>query len=432
MQRLPALRRGLPHSNARTEHHRGEPSRLCVFTRRESRRLRGMRGLRHGVSRRLHRSLQTQGGINPPTFQIAHIMDKEIYLLKGNEAVAHAAIRCGCDAYFGYPITPQSEVLETFAELAPWNTTGMVVLQAESEVASINMLYGAGGCGKRVMTSSASVGIALMQEGISYMVGAEVPALIVNVQRGGPGLGTIQPSQSDYNQATRGGGNGDYETVVLAPNSVQEMADFVDLGFEIAFKYRNPVIMLSDGVIGQMMEKVELRPQKPRLTNEEIAERYPWATIGARGRKPNVITSVELQPEIMEKHNLHLQAKYREIEKNEVRYELSGSDHPVLGIVAFGSAARISQKVVDLAREEGIEVQLLRPITLWPFPKAAISEMARKVAGILVVEINAGQMVHDVRLEVEGRVPVKHYGRLGGIVPSPSEILRELKTMLPQ
>ena len=189
-------------------------------------------------------------------------MEKEIYLMKGNEALAHAAVRCGCDAYFGYPITPQSEVLETFAEIKPWETTGMVVLQAESEVASINMLYGAGGCGKRVMTSSASVGIALMQEGISYMVGAEVPSLIVNVQRGGPGLGTIQPSQSDYNQATRGGGNGDYETIVLAPNSVQEMADFVDLGFELAFRYRNPVIMLSDGVIGQMMEKVELQPQK--------------------------------------------------------------------------------------------------------------------------------------------------------------------------
>ncbi len=228
----------------------------------------------------------------------------------------------------------QSEVLETFAEIKPWETTGMVVLQAESEVASINMLYGAGGCGKRVMTSSASVGIALMQEGISYMVGAEVPSLIVNVQRGGPGLGTIQPSQSDYNQATRGGGNGDYETIVLAPNSVQEMADFVDLGFELAFRYRNPVIMLSDGVIGQMMEKVELQPQKARLTTEEVAERYPWATTGCKSRKSNVITSVELRSEIMEQHNLHLQAKYREIEKNEVRYEVSGSEKPVLGIVA--------------------------------------------------------------------------------------------------
>ena len=269
-----------------------------------------------------------------------------------------------------------------------------------------------------------------MQEGISYMVGAEVPSLIVNVQRGGPGLGTIQPSQSDYNQATRGGGNGDYEMIVLAPNSVQEMADFVGLGFDLAFKYRNPVIMLADGVIGQMMEKVELQPQQERLSDEEIARRYPWATMGCRQRKPNVITSVELQPEIMEKHNLHLQAKYQEMEQNEVRYEWSGSDHPVLGIVAFGSAARISQKVVDLAHEEGIEVRLLRPITLWPFPKAAVREMAAQVKGILTVEINAGQMVNDVRLVVEGRVPVEHYGRLGGIVPSPNEILRKLKSML--
>lgn len=358
-------------------------------------------------------------------------MEQEVLLLKGNEAVAHAAIRCGCDAYFGYPITPQSEVLETFAELEPWKTTGMVVLQAESEVASVNMLYGAGGCGKRVMTSSASVGIALMQEGISYMAGAEVPALIINVQRGGPGLGTIQPSQSDYNQATRGGGNGDYELIVLAPNSVQEMADFVDIGFELAFKYRTPVIMLSDGVIGQMMEKVVLKEQKPRLTNEEIAKKYPWASIGRTpDRKPNVITSLELQPEIMEKHNLHLQAKYREIAENEVRYEMSGSDNPDLAIVAFGSAARISQKVVDLAKAEGIEVALLRPITLWPFPGEAIRELASKVKGILTVEINAGQMVFDVRYAVEGRVPVDHYGRLGGIVPSPDEILSALKKML--
>ncbi|RRD80622.1 3-methyl-2-oxobutanoate dehydrogenase subunit VorB [Alloprevotella sp. OH1205_COT-284] len=358
-------------------------------------------------------------------------MEQEILLLKGNEAVAHAAIRCGCDAYFGYPITPQSEVLETFAELEPWKTTGMVVLQAESEVASVNMLYGAGGCGKKVMTSSASVGIALMQEGISYMAGAEVPALIINVQRGGPGLGTIQPSQSDYNQATRGGGNGDYEVIVLAPNSVQEMADFVELGFELAFKYRTPVIMLSDGVIGQMMEKVTLKEQRPRLTNEEIARKYPWASIGRTpDRKPNVITSLELQPEIMEKHNLHLQAKYREISQNEVRYEMSGSETPELAIVAFGSAARISQKVVDLAKAEGIEVALLRPITLWPFPTESIRELATKVKGILTVEINAGQMVFDVRYAVEGRIPVEHYGRLGGIVPSPDEILCALKKML--
>ena len=208
------------------------------------------------------------------------------------------------------------------------------------------------------------------------------------------------------------------------------MADFVDLGFELAFRYRNPVIMLSDGVIGQMMEKVELQPQKQRLTTEEVAQRYPWATTGCKGRKPNVITSVELRSEVMEQHNLHLQAKYREIEENEVRYEVSGSDKPVLGIVAFGSAARISQKVIEMAHEEGIEVQLLRPITLWPFPKDAVKELASKVKGILTVEINAGQMVYDVRYHVEGRVPVEHYGRLGGIVPSPGEILDKLKTML--
>ena len=206
--------------------------------------------------------------------------EKEILLMKGNEAIAHAAIRCGCDGYFGYPITPQSEVLETLAMLKPWETTGMVVLQAESEVASINMLYGGGGSGKRVMTSSSSPGVALMQEGIAYMAGAEVPGLIVNVQRGGPGLGTIQPSQSDYNQATRGGGNGDYHVIVLAPNSVQEMADFVDLGFELAFRYRNPAMILSDGVIGQMMEKVILPPLKPRRTDEQIYEECPWAANG--------------------------------------------------------------------------------------------------------------------------------------------------------
>ena len=242
--------------------------------------------------------------------------EKEILLMKGNEAIAHAAIRCGCDGYFGYPITPQSEVLETLAMLKPWETTGMVVLQAESEVASINMLYGGGGSGKRVMTSSSSPGVALMQEGIAYMAGAEVPGLIVNVQRGGPGLGTIQPSQSDYNQATRGGGNGDYHVIVLAPNSVQEMADFVDLSFELAFRYRNPAMILSDGVIGQMMEKVILPPLKPRRTDEQIYEECPWAVNGhgLKKRGPNVITSLELESAAMEKRNLHLQKKYAECE----------------------------------------------------------------------------------------------------------------------
>lgn len=357
-------------------------------------------------------------------------MDKqEILLLKGNEAIAHAAIRCGCDGYFGYPITPQSEVLETLAELKPWETTGMIVVQAESEVASINMLYGGGGTGKRVMTSSSSVGIALMQEGISYMAGAEVPGLIVNVQRGGPGLGTIQPSQSDYNQATRGGGNGDYEVIVLAPASVQEMADFVDEGFRLAFKYRTPVMMLSDGVIGQMMEKVILPPFKPRRTEAEIIAECPWASIGHRDKtKPvNVITSLELDPAEMEKKNLHLQAKYAEIKKNEVKYEMHDCDDADYIFVAFGSAARISQKAMEIARGQGLKVGLFRPITLWPFPTEALAALSQKVKGFLTVEINAGQMVYDVRSAVEGRCPVRHFGRLGGIVPDPDEIVAQLK-----
>lgn len=354
--------------------------------------------------------------------------DNEILLLKGNEAIARAAIRCGCDGYFGYPITPQSEVLETLAELKPWETTGMVVLQAESEVASINMLYGGGGSGKKVMTSSSSPGVALMQEGISYMAGAEIPGLIVNVQRGGPGLGTIQPSQSDYNQATRGGGNGDYNVIVLAPASVQEMADFVDLAFNLAFKYRNPAMILSDGVIGQMMEKVVLPPFKPRRTEEEIAKECPWAANGhgLHKRGPNVITSLELDPAKMEVKNNHLQEKYREIEQNEVRYETRLTDDAEYLIVAFGSAARISQKAIEMARAAGTKVGLLRPITLWPFPEKQISEMAKRVKGILVVEINAGQMVFDVKCAVEGKIPVTHYGRLGGIVPDPDEIVHAL------
>ncbi|MDO4930752.1 MAG: 3-methyl-2-oxobutanoate dehydrogenase subunit VorB [Bacteroidales bacterium] len=358
-------------------------------------------------------------------------MENEILLLKGNEAVAHAAIRCGCDGYFGYPITPQSEVLETLAELKPWETTGMVVLQAESEVASINMLYGGGGSGKRVMTSSSSVGIALMQEGISYMAGAEVPGLLVNVQRGGPGLGTIQPSQSDYNQATRGGGNGDYNIIVLAPNSVQEMADFVDTGFELAFKYRTPVMILSDGVIGQMMEKVVLPPFKPRRTEEEIARECPWAANGhdLKRRGPNVITSLELDPAVMEQKNLHLQAKYQKIRDTEVRYETTYCDDADYIIVAFGSAARISLTAMETAREQGLKVGLFRPITLWPFPTKEIGELSKRVKGILTVEINAGQMVFDVRYAVEGRVPVHHFGRLGGIVPDPDEIVEALNKL---
>ena len=354
---------------------------------------------------------------------------REIVLMKGNEAIAHAAIRCGCDGYFGYPITPQSEVIETLAELKPWETTGMVVLQAESEVASINMIYGGAGAGKRVLTSSSSPGVALMQEGIAYMAGAELPGVFVNVQRGGPGLGTIQPSQSDYFQATRGGGNGDYYVITLAPNSVQEMADFVDLAFELAFKYRNPAMILSDGVIGQMMEKVVLPPQKPRRTEEEVLKECPWASTGrTKNRQPNIITSLELTSEVMEKRNLHLQEKYQQIRDNEVRYETQKMDDADYVIVAFGSAARIAEKAMELAAEQGIKAGLFRPITLWPFPEKEIVAAAKGKKGVLVVEINAGQMVEDVRLSVNGTVPVAHFGRLGGIVPEPDEIVNALKT----
>ena len=351
--------------------------------------------------------------------------------MKGNEAIAHAAIRCGADGYFGYPITPQSEVLETLAKLKPWETTGMVVLQAESEVASINMIYGGAGVGKRVFTSSSSPGIALMQEGIAYMAGAELPGVFVNVQRGGPGLGTIQPSQSDYLQATRGGGNGDYNVIVLAPNSVQEMADFMDLAFTLAFRYRNPAMILSDGVIGQMMEKVVLPEQKPRRTEEEVIRECPWASTGrTRDRKPNIITSLELMPEAMEQRNLHLQEKYRTIKEREVRYETIELDDADIMIVAFGSAARIAEKAIELAREEGIKAGLFRPITLWPFPEKQIAEAAHGKRGVLVAEINAGQMIQDVRLSVNGEEPVEHFGRLGGIVPEPEEIVKAIKEKL--
>ena len=357
--------------------------------------------------------------------------EQEVKLMKGNEAIAYAAIRCGADGYFGYPITPQSEVLETLAMLKPWETTGMVVLQAESEVASINMIYGGAGAGKRVLTSSSSPGVALMQEGISYMAGAELPGVIVNVQRGGPGLGTIQPSQSDYFQATRGGGNGDYYVITLAPNSVQEMADFVDLAFELAFKYRNPAMILSDGVIGQMMEKVVLPPEKPRRTDEEIRKECPWATVGrSKDRKPNILTSLELKPEAMEVRNIHLQKKYEEIKANEVRYETMHVDDADYIIVAFGSAARVSEKAIEIAHEEGLSLGLFRPITLWPFPEKEIKALAENKKAILVVEINAGQMVEDVRLAVNGALPVEHFGRLGGIVPEPEEIVNALKEKL--
>lgn len=357
---------------------------------------------------------------------------EDVKLIKGNEAVAEGAIRSGCDGYFGYPITPQSEVLETLMELRPWETTGMVVLQAESEVASINMVYGGASCGRRVMTSSSSPGISLMAEGISYLAGAELPCLIVNVQRGGPGLGTIQPSQSDYFQAVKGGGHGDYHLIVLAPNSVQEMYDFVFDGFDLAFKYRVPVMMLSDGMIGQMMEKVVMERRRGRWTDDEIkAMSDDWAVTGRHaGRGRNIVTSLELDPYVQEEVNNRLQAKYRAIEQNEVRYEELMVEDADYVLVAFGSSARIASEVVHIARREGHKVGLLRPITLWPFPTGRISELAGRVKGFLVPELNAGQMVEDVRLAVDGRVPVEHYGRMGGVVYSPDEVYGALKAKI--
>jgi 2-oxoglutarate ferredoxin oxidoreductase subunit alpha len=345
--------------------------------------------------------------------------------MKGNEALAEAAIRAGCQAYFGYPITPQSEILEYLADQG--RKRGMIVLQAESEVASINMVYGAAGAGARVMTSSSSPGISLMQEGLSYIACAELPCLVVNVNRGGPGLGTIQPSQGDYFQATKGGGHGDYRLIVLAPASVQEMADFVFDAFDLADTYRNPVMILADGALGQMMEKVEFRDYDPK---EHIPPK-PWATTGKTKDRPrNIITSLHIQPEKMEEINLKLQEKYRLINEREARCELVETDDAEYLIVAYGLVARIAHRAVDIAREQGIRVGLLRPITLYPFPYKNVRGLAERVHGILTVEMNSGQMVEDVRLGVEGRCPVEFYGRMGGIIPSPEEIVKALETLV--
>jgi 2-oxoglutarate ferredoxin oxidoreductase subunit alpha len=345
--------------------------------------------------------------------------------MKGNEALAEAAIRAGCQGYFGYPITPQSEVLEYLSDEG--RKRGMIVLQAESEVAAINMVYGAAGAGARVMTSSSSPGISLMQEGLSYIACAELPCMVVNVNRGGPGLGTIQPSQGDYFQATKGGGHGDYRLIVLAPASVQEMADFVYLSFDLADKYRNPVLILADGALGQMMEKVEFPEYKPL---DHIPPKL-WATTGKlKGRERNYITSLHIQPEKMEQINLHLQEKYRTIAEQETRYQTVYTNDAEFLIVAYGLVARIAHKAVELARADGIRAGLLRPITLFPYPYKPIRALAEQVEGILVAEMNAGQMVEDVRLAVEGRAPVSFHGRMGGIIPSPEEIVEQLMRMV--
>jgi 2-oxoglutarate ferredoxin oxidoreductase subunit alpha len=347
----------------------------------------------------------------------------DIKLMKGNEAFAEAAIRAGADAYFGYPITPQSEVLEYLASQQPHLRTGMVVLQAESEVAAINMVYGAAGTGKRALTSSSSPGISLKQEGISYLAGSQIPCLILNVMRGGPGLGTIQPSQADYFQATKGGGHGDYRMVVLAPASVQEMADFVKLGFELAFKYRNPVIILSDGIIGQMMEKVELFDQIPRATEFDQS----WVTTGKTpNRERNILTSLDLDPARHERHNLKLQEKFQLIRQNEVRYEAIACEDAEYLFIAYGSSARISQKSLNMARAKGIKAGLIRPITLFPFPYEVLRKMSGRLKGILAVEMSSGQMIEDVQLAVEGKVKVALHSRMGGMIPSPEEVFETL------
>jgi 2-oxoglutarate ferredoxin oxidoreductase subunit alpha len=351
-------------------------------------------------------------------------MERELKLMKGNEAIAEAVIRAGVDAYFGYPITPQTEIIEYLMEAKPEERTGMIVLQAESEVAAINMVYGGAACGKKVMTSSSSPGISLKQEGITYIAGAELPCLIINVVRGGPGLGTIQPAQSDYFQATKGGGHGDYHLIVLAPASVQEMADFVEISFDLAFKYRNPVMILSDGAIGQMMEKVYLGPQKER--SKTVPE---WATTGKpASRERNIITSLDLDPNAQERFNQKLVEKYEEIKKKEVRFEEILTDDAEYLFVAYGTSARVCQKAVQLARTEGIKVGLLRPITLFPFPSEIIQKLAGRVKGILSVEMSAGQMVEDVQLAVNGKVPVYHFGRMGGVITSPEEVVENLKS----
>ena len=358
-------------------------------------------------------------------------MARELQLMKGNEAIARAMIASGADGYFGYPITPQSEVMETLMAEKPWETTGMVVLQAESELASINMVYGGAATGKKVATSSSSPGISLMQEGLTYLAGAEIPCVIMNAMRGGPGLGTIQPSQSDYFQSVKGGGHGDYQLYTLAPASVQEMYDFVFDAWDIAFKYRNPVLILTDGAIGQCMEKLYTRDYVPRWTEEERREKAPWACWGKPANRPhNIITSLELDSARQEVFNQKLQAKYREMEEHEVRYEMLNCEDAEYIIVAYGSSSRIAMKAMQMARAKGIKVGLFRLITLFPFPKKQLAEACKNVKGLLCVEMSAGQMIEDVKLATNCSIKTEHYGRLGGIIPTPTEVLEALENKL--
>lgn len=344
-------------------------------------------------------------------------------LMKGNEAFGKAAIEAGCKYFFGYPITPQNELPEYMSKELP--NVGGVFVQAESEVSAINMIYGGAGAGARVMTSSSSPGIALKQEGITYAAGAELPCVVVNVMRGGPGLGGIQPSQSDYFMSTRGGGNGDYRTPVYAPATVQEAVDMIMEAFNVADYYRTPVMVVADGMIGQMMEPVEFKAPKTRELKPK-----DWATVGTKGeRKPNIINSLYLQPDELEKHCIKLEAKYREIEKNEVDYEMYKTEDAELVFVAYGTTARIVKNSIDMLREEGIKAGLIRPKTLWPFPFEAFNQIP-EAKNLLTVEMSMGQMVEDVRLAVEGRLPVHFYGRAGGMIPDPESIANKAKEVM--
>ncbi len=344
-------------------------------------------------------------------------------LMKGNEALGEAAIRAGCRYFFGYPITPQSELPHYLAWRLP--EVGGVFLQAESEIAAINMVYGAAGSGARAMTSSSSPGVSLKMEGISYIAGAELPCVIVNMQRGGPGLGGIQPGQSDYFQAVKGGGHGDYKLLVLAPASVQEMVDTMAKAFELADKYRNPVMILGDGILGQMMEPVEL----PEMKDVETLPVKPWATTGAKERTPNIINSLFLDPEELEAHNLKLQAKYEQMIQEETMAESYQTDDAEIVVVGYGSSARVAKAAVDQARAEGIKAGLFRPITLFPFPKKEIEQACRQAKNVLTVEMSLGQLVEDVRYNLEFRVPVHFYGRVGGMVPTTRAVLTEIKRL---
>jgi len=373
-------------------------------------------------------------------------------LMCGNEALAEAAILAGCDAYFGYPITPQNEIPAYMSRRMP--EEGRIFVQSESELAAINMVFGASATGKRAMTSSSSPGISLMQEGISYLAGAELPAVVVNVMRGGPGLGNIAPSQADYFQATRGGGHGDYRTIVLGPSSVQELVDCMPLAFDLADQYRMTVVVLADGILGQMMEPIVLDKRPKGLTAETAentekklklnsaisatsAVKAPrrkllpkdWALTGAKGREQNIIRSLWLGEGVLEEHNFKLQAKYEQVQKSEVLCEQYEVDDAEIIVVAYGIAARIVRGAVDKAREERIRVGWIRPITLWPFPTEQISKAAEEFRIFLTVELSAGQMVEDVKLAVAGKVPVVFYGRPGGGVPTVDEILNKIKQL---